>query len=491
MKSKLAITLLVLLGVCLVISAYTILDKRTNWKKEYLKQIYPLAKSSELTDELYDSLEVLYVNILPRHEIERLKKTSYKANLPGPSCGQLPCMCSEETAPCPDNPDKKFNLPLVKFSSNPVLEKKWPPCNLPGEQGKKCCASESAYKKCMKDGTWNSLDVNWGNGDTWEGNAENETQASPAKGQVFKPALWPEYSLAVSSYDPSDWNARMKTYQKRNYIEGLHSSFSANFDAPGVWFYDAKGSGIFLSLDTAKDPDKNKSMIALNKIHALEMLFREKYPDRDPYDQLAEFILRPNNGDIIMDNKNCAGWLSDGPLNTQTKDLNLTNTGLNKFVQYWLNGQNRRFISDVLNPINKDKLATLLKNVTYTNQQSANRVANTGELDNLIVYLARLQGYTSVQFVSQPNVYTGWTVEVILLGPPLDETKLMYSKLGQFENLITIRNPVNVNETKPCTRSSPLPWRNARCLYCDDLPHIKKICQTDLTPVFKSCANVC
>jgi hypothetical protein len=475
-----AIVVLVIVVIALVYQ-----QRRIHWKKNYLAQIYPLAKPEELTDALFDTLQVLFVKLLPSHVIEQMKKNAYTAILPGPSCGQLPCPCLDKTAPCTGDPGKKFNLPTVQFSPDPILDKRWPPCNLPGEKGKMCCRNTDTYMTCMSDGTFDKLNVGWLNGDTWEGNSENANQPPPSKGQLFKPALWPDYTLAVSAFDPKNWNSSSPAAGSSDgYIEGLHSAFSSNFELPGVWFYNAKGSGIFVSLDTSRAGGKSKSLVALNKIHALEILFRETYPDKDPYTELANFIMRPNDGDIINDNSNCAGWLSEGALDTQTKDLTVSTTGMDGQVQYWLNGQNRKLIADTISPLNAAKLAAYLKAVTNGKDYNTNRFANTGSIDNLIVYLARNLDYTSIQFTVQPNVYTGWTTEVILMGPPKTESKKMFTQLDDVKHLISIRG-------KDCTRSQQRPWRLSKCLHCDELPYTGDTCGGNVSGIFKSCANYC
>ena len=492
MKTKLIILLTVVLvftGIVVVIIEATATSSRERWKQNYLEKLYPLAKPEELTDAFYDSLEVLFVKLLPSHEVQKLKKTAYKAILPGPSCGQLPCPCLDKTEQCTGQPEKKFNLPTVHFSPNPVLGTKWPPCNLPGEAGKKCCQSTDAYMKCMSDGTFEKMNVSWANGDTWDGNSENENQPPPAKGQVFSPALWPDYTLAVSPYDSKNWNTSLPAAgSSSGYIEGLHSAFIAASGLPGIWFYNAKGSGIFISLDTSKDKSKRKDFVALNKIHALELLFHEMFPDKDPYMELANFIIRADAGDIILDNSNCAGWLSDV---SGTKDLTVSTTGMGGDVQYWLNGQNRKMIKETISPLTPEKLATYLKDVTYGKDYNTNRFANTGSLDNLIVYLARNLGYTALQFTVQPNLYCGWAAEVILMGPPLAENKKMFTVLDDVKHLMTIRDPMNLADYKKCTRSTLVPWSSSRCLHCDELPAVNETCNVDLSATFTSCVNYC
>ena len=466
---------------CINIDNYTPKPTRASWKIDYLKKIYPTTE--DLSEELYDDLTIIFTNILPVEEQDKLKESVYKAALPGPSCGELPCPCEKVK-----KDGKDFVIPQVDFAPNRILQDQWPPCNIPGKDGEKCCASVKNYKECITNGIWEKLGIAW-TLDTWEGNEKNKNQPPPKKGQHFKPTLWPDYTLSVSKYDPENWNSFTNPEETQTkYIEVLHSAFTSNNVMPGLWFYKVKGSGIFLEIDPAT------TLIANNKFDALRILYEKLYPEKlylekDPFRELANFILRKNEGDIILDNKNCSGWLKN-KLDSQTKDLDEFKTGLDENMDYWLNGQFKQTLKENHKDLlgNPRKIAEFLKKVADSKDYDKNRFANTGNIDNLMIYLARKAGYTSIQLTVQPNVYTGWTIEVIALSAkPKDK---MFSDLVDVKDRLSLRNPTNPEDNPVrCEREdSDDVWKYSKCLYCDQqIPEIKDQCSSSDKDVLKHC----
>ena len=114
------------------------------------------------------------------------------------------------------------------------------------------------------------------------------------------------------------------------------------------------------------------------------------------------------------------------------------------------------------------RLEDILKEVVTGKDYEVNRIANTGILDNLIIYLAKKNGFESIQFTVQSNLYTGWTTEIIILGTD----KNVYTDIHQIpKNKLRVLDPNNLplgktdKEGEPCIFS-----KNVACLYCDKSP---------------------
>ena len=420
--------------------------KHTNWKIEYLKQVYPYI--SNPSEQNFDDLEMYYTNFLPAIVQQKLSEKVYKAALPGPSCLELPCDCVNGS-------------PDVNFSPNPMLDNGWPFCNLPGKEGEKCCESVENYKQCFLDGK-----VPWAANDTWTGNEKNIDQPPPCYNQLWKPTLWPKYTLAVSKYNENNWNDfyNVKGDPSYSWIEGLHSSFSIVNSTYGVWFYKAKGSGMFVNL--------GKTYANINKLDAILKLM--------DMDDFIDFILRENNGDVLTDKV----------------DINSTGLGGFQNLQYWLNGGFQTNLDNELkeafgkNNISRDDVKRFLYTAAYGKNYRVGRLANTGVLDHLIIVLARKFNYHSVQFTVQSNVWTGWTTEIMILGnSPKIYTSIEdipYEHLKVLDpNRLTIGHPEcsNINGAV-CTYTSGF-----SCLYCNESPITKNCsmnCTQDITN-FKTC----
>lgn len=421
-----------------------------NWKINYLKKIYPLG--TNFTTQQFDNLDCLFSDLLPDFVKEKLKHTSYGANLPGPSCGELPCPCD------------KNGIPLVSFAPNPILRKRWPPCNIPGKDGIECCKSISAYKKCFKDGK-----VKWDANDTWTGNEMNKKQKPPNVGQVWKPTLWPKYSLAVNRYSPTKWNSfiKAKGNPDNSWVEGLHSAFSTVNKTYGVWFYRSTGSGIFINL--------GRTFAALNKIEAIAKLW-EMSGSTNGYKSLADYIIHPNDQNVDV--------RISGPKRTGLGGI--------QNLDYWSNGQIHTNLATLKeHPKHRSKsLVDLLKEIVIGTDYEVNRVANTGILDNLIIYLAKKNGFESVQFTVQPNLYTGWTTEIMILGKEQD----VYTDIHQIpKSQLRVLDPNNLPSGETSTEGLPCNFsKNFACLYCDAAPatlNTAMNCTEDISTWEQTCKN--
>ena len=417
-----------------------------SWKINYLKKIYPYITNP--TTENFDQLEMYYTNLLPVEVQESLSKKVYKAAVPGPSCGELPCDC-------------KDGVPDVKFAPNKILDNGWPYCNLPGIEGEKCCESVESYRQCYLDGK-----VPWVSNDTWTGNEKNINQPPPSYNQLWKPSLWPKYTLAVSKYDEYNWNDfyNIKGDPSYSWVEGLHSSFSIVNTTYGVWFYRAKGSGIFVNL--------GKTYSSINKLDAILKLIS--------IDEFIDYILRENTGDILTD------------------QLDISQTGLGGLnnLDFWLNGGFHTNLETELihtyktKNISKCQIKEYILTAAYGDDYRIGRLANTGVLDHLIIVLARKQHYHSVQFTVQANVYTGWTTEIMILG----NSPKIYTSIEEIPyDHLQVLDPNNLKiGPAECTNinGAICTYRSGfSCLYCDQSPATKNClmnCTEDITK-FKEC----
>jgi hypothetical protein len=418
-------------------------------KIDYLRQIYPLG--TNLNTEQFNKLECIFSNLLPKHfQNENLKKV-YTAVFPGPSCSELPCDCDEN------------NIPKIQFAPNPMLQNKWPPCNIQGDDAEECCKSVAAYTQCFKD-----KKVPWVANDTWTGNLKSIKQCPPEIGQLWKPSLWPKYTLAVNKFPADDWNSFYNADgDPDNYwMEGVHSSFSISNVTLGVWFYRAIGSGMFVNL--------GKTLVALNKIESIIKLGMD-------WSELADYILRPTNGKKLMH---------------PNPDVTIDSTGLGGLgaVDYWLAGQYHTTLKVLFKergcPMNTreeqiDSLVSVLKEAVYGKNYDLNRINNTGILDSLIIYLATKKGYNSTQFTVQANLYNGFTTEVMILGP--GPRSNVYTDIRQLpKNEFRVMDPNNLptgvptsNKGKACTYDFPF-----ACVYCKESPatmNSKMGCPVDIS----------
>ena len=351
------------------------------WEVSYLRAVYPGARGGFRASELY-RLECLYTWLLPADVRAELAVSPgvYTATLAGPSCGELPCPCVE-AASAVSGASGPGPAPAVSFARDPMLGQGWPPCNVSGPDGPACCASVPAYQACYRAGL-----VPWAANDTWTGNELNAGQSPPELGVLWKPSLWPEWTLAVNLYPARAWNSFYNAGGDPSdaWVEVVHSSFSISNATYGVWFYRSLGSGMFVNL--------GRSLSALNKLDALVKL-------GFGFTALAEFILRPVRGALL-----------DAGVTPASTGLGGT-AGLD----YWLAGQTHTNLGRVLGP-DAATIAEYLRVAAYGTDYNLNRICTTGVLDRLITYLLRAAGYYSVQFTVQANLYNGFTTEIMVVG---------------------------------------------------------------------------
>lgn len=480
MLYKILFIVIFIILIILNIIGYYILQNENLWKLNYLKKVYPLA--TNLKPQQYDNLEMFWTYLLPEQEQNRLKKKAYKANLPGPSCSELPCDCDGQ-------------VPDVSFAPDPILQNGWPPCSVPETKngyngqikGSDCCKSVDAMKKCMKDNIVslyppdtklkNTPLAYWTGNGTWIGNKANIEQPPPNINQVWKPSLWPKYTLAVNKYDPKKWNNFYNSTGDSDnaWIEVVHSSFFGSV-TPGVWFYRTIGSGIFVNL--------TKTISGLNKLDVLFKLLK-----KDGVEDAVAYTTDYFYGNVNSNYINTKWQKPDPPIiniNTDTNTITYTTpetSKLNGSLIYWLNGQNSKMLYETINEqitLSSDnkqnyqnfmkKCKELLNKSAYGNDYDINRICNTGALDNLITYLCQKLGYESCQFTVQPNIYTGWTTEIMILG----KGPQIYTSYKQLpKNIYRVLNPNNIptgpttTDGTSCNFSTDI--RNS-CAYCENVP---------------------
>ena len=421
-----AIVILALLVIAAAAAAiFMILRKRQeryeglSWKIDYLKKIYPLGTG--LSEAQFDNLEAYYTLLLPPAVQEKYACNVFRARVPGPSCQELPCDCPG-------------GVPQVGFSPNPMLKDGWPPCNV--RDRPECCASTKAYRKCFEEGL-----IDWAANDTWDGVFENTLQPAPHMNQLWKPSLWNNYTLAVNKYDPSDWNSFYNALgdPDDSWVEVFHSSFSVVNVTYGVWFYRTVGSGVFVNL--------GRTVAALNKLHMINKLGMS-------WLEFAKFVLRPYAGDVL------------------TEKVPVGETGLGGKMDYWLNGQYHTNTDEFLEknglPKTPEMLARVFEEAATGSYYDLNRMTNTGMVDHLIIVLAGNR-YNSIQFTVQANLYTGFTTELMILGPGelpyTDITQIPKSQLRLLDPNNLPRGEPETELGRPCNFNYPF-----ACLYCEGLP---------------------
>ena len=387
------------------------------WEISYLRAVYPQAHPHSFRVSDFYSLECLYTALLPPEVRDAFMVSPgvYTATLPGPSCGELPCPCDASG-------------PAVSFARDPMLQNKWPPCNVSGPAGVACCASVEAYQSCYRAGK-----VPWVANDTWVGNDLNAGQPPPDLGVLWKPSLWPEYTLAVNKY-PKVWNSFYNAAGDAadSWVEVLHSSFSISNATYGVWFYRSLGSGMFVNM--------GRTLASLNKLDALVKL-------GFGFTQIAEFILRPVRGELLDDG------VTPGS----------TGLGGVSGLYYWLSGQTRTDLSHILTN-DVDMIAKYLSIAAYGNDYNLNRVCTTGVLDKLITYLLRAAGYYSVQFTVQANLYNGFTTEIMVIGTA---PAPIYRRIQDIDvRVLDPKNPAASDMSNTgCTYTYPF-----SCMHCHESP---------------------
>lgn len=396
--------------------------KPNNWKIEYLKKVYPLG--TNLTEKQFDCLEFFYTDILPQHYLDLLKPNVYRSAIPGPSCGELPCGCTD-------------GVPDVSFEPDPLLRKGWPPCNAPDPYSS-CCDTVDTYKQCMREGK-----IKWpGGSDTWSGPSLAQLQTPPKYGDVWKPSLWPKFTVAINKFPADDWESfyHRQGYPDNTWIEGVHSAFLPSITTYGVWFYRTIGSGIFVNL--------GKTVRGRNKLDVLRQLGWTA-------EDIVDFIMRPDKGTVM----------SDAKVTPMTTGL-----GGPESVGIWLAGQYEITLADLIKGTGLSILEIVETAMSpKNNNYNISRLATCGAFDNPAFYMAQKQGYNSIQYTVQPNLYTGYTTEIMIVGGC---NKAVYTSVADMpENIYRVLDPNNLpdgpseSEGEACEYDFPL-----TCAYCKQVP---------------------
>jgi hypothetical protein len=191
-------------------------------------------------------------------------------------------------------------------------------------------------------------------------------------------------------------------------VEITHNSW---YQEPGLYFYLASGSGIYLNL--------GKTLIAVDKLDAMHKL------------GLSNMYIFKHT-DIIYYNHGVFGWTINDLYNLAQKK----NMSLKQYINYIFNVKNEQ---------NDYKLSFISSQPSY---------------DNLIYLNAKKQGYDTVQFTAQRNGVDGWGFEIMDIRPgfitPIEQ------KWQIEEKYLTIRNPFNLQQAEACKLKIPF-TKNISC----------------------------
>jgi hypothetical protein len=257
---------------------------------------------------------------------------------------------------------------------------------------------------------------------------------------IWKPTLWPKYTAAINYFPSRAWESYRNSLgdPDNSWIEVVHSAFLPEKTTYGVWFYKTVGSGIFVNL--------RKTLRARNK---LDVLIKLGWTIQD----IANFITRDNIGTILKDPKitpTTAGL--GGPSN----------------VVFWMAGQYSTNIKELME-IKKLSLMQILTAATNPGSDyDINRINTSGILDGVAFYMARQQGYNSVQYTVQPNIYNGFTTEIMIVGDTTNTTFTSISDIpGSSYRVLDPNNLPNGPTTtggEACKYKYPL-----TCSYCEQV----------------------
>ena len=510
---------IVLVSIYIILSVLYLLTKtysvdKNNWKIDYLNKVYPLKKNN-ISNIIFDDLEFIFTDILPDYVKNKYKKNSYKAEYPGPSCQQRPCKCILTST--------GEKIADVQFDPDPIWDGQWPPCvfgnifnqygtaglfnwtgnkqTISNEVSPPCCSTVENAQKCIsvmnniekvdpnckdfKPGyshVCNQLgNQRWGAYDVWGGIESSNNYNPPEYGQLWKPTLHPDFTAVISKYKKDAW---WEFYNKNgdpdnSWVEVIHTFFPSEEQggSSGAWFYRAKGSGIHMNM--------GKTFFGINKFHVLVKLLgatiknNEVIIDEDAgLVKMVDYLLSPikEGGSAVMDAVNYWGG-------------NLVPLVLSEVV--W-----KMYIGRLSGITTRDKLKALVKLVydplSLPNMKQSdisflyviNRLSNTGGLDKKITdtyieyqklfkSLGQINQVRTIQFTIQPNIYQGWTTEILYIGDNYPEKPISNIKDIPTSNLQVFGDN---NKSQNCDFNYPL-----RYLYCNSLkntwlnPKIKAI----------------
>ena len=435
-NTVLVFVLIILVVITISIWLLTKKEHNVDWQVDYLRKVYPLAGSKITKDGpiFYSDLEFIFTSLLPSSEIQRLAKTSFKALIPGPSCSQLACPCIQ------------FNgqsMPDVQFDPDPIWAGRWPMCNLPaGVTGIKdgnielnpCCKDQASYLACLQ--YYKSIGQSvWASFDTYNGVPTADPYHIPEINQLWKHTLLAPFTAVVSKYPKEDWNSfyNVNGDPSNSWVEVVHAYFANEASSPAAWFYRCLGSGIFLNM--------GNTFIAKNKISALLQLLG-----------LQKAAASLTNVTTF--------WRGNG-VSTSFPDFFASIAG--SLAGKTPIDKAMTLVTYIDNP-NKGMDAGL----TWQQLYDMNRIANTGDLDSVIessifdLEKTNNKAIRTVQLTVQPNLYPGWTTEILYLSDTVG-TGSGDVRLISKDNL-RVMDPTNPSTSTNCTFQYPF-----RYLYCDAL----------------------
>lgn len=191
---------------------------------------------------------------------------------------------------------------------------------------------------------------------------------------------------------------------KQDYLEVMHYGW---YQEPGIYFYVATGSGIFLKL--------GRSLIASNKIDAAKKLGISS-------EELLKIVTR---------------YVAAYP---QFKHINTYATVKNYAIQHHIS------VTQAWNNILK---------LSQVNRHY-NRIADSRDYD-LALYLAcRKHHYSTLQLTTQPNDNGGWAYEIMDCRSSMNKPLLARWKTQQ--HYLSQRNPLRLSESKSCMLHLPIKY---------------------------------
>ncbi len=442
--------ILVIIGISIYVMIKPKTKTNTSWQVDYLKTVYPLSKDKISTNGpvFFDDLEFFFTFLLPDDIRTTWKETSFKASIPGPSCEQLPCSCITY---------KDQIMPNVHFDPDSLWDNQWPICNI---NDKTCCKNVESYLDCLIEYAENGQRI-WSNYDTWNGIETADPYNIPDYNQVWKPTLFPLYTAVKSKYPKNNWENfyNIDGDDSNSWIEVTHTYFNDDTNS-AMWLYKTKGSGIWLNL--------GRTFVAKNKIDALVKIFGlDNIVNEKFFDTPLNF------------------WLGNG---VKTKLVDFLNTKQNIPGENLIDKTKNTF-KYIIDPKEGEKVG-----LSRQDLYDLNRIANTGDLDSsILVGIFQLEvdeknAYRTIQFTAQPNLYPGWTTEIIYKGDNIGNSLGGYLKKIDKKNLRILDVTDLTSDT-----SEPCLFNTTRNLYCDDLIHTwldDRLGSRLNVDDWKDCANV-
>lgn len=538
-KNKLFIVLAIIIITLVIYLIYKFLTKSKNkpWQVEYLNKVYPMAngKIDENGPIFFDDLEFIFTLLLPADILSEYTKSSYKAQIPGPSCQQRSCKCVTNA-----NGEK---VPNVQFDPDPIWAGQWPPCSFGnywsayGTSGLfnwdesgiaqtvagPCCGSVENAQKCIQTmGTIDKTDPDcktnvcsqlggnrWANFDPWGGSTDANKVNPPDYNQWWKASLHPDYCAIKSKYDPSNLNNfyNLKGDKANTWLEVIHTFFPAEEGGGdgGAWFYRAVGSGIFLNM--------GNTIIANNKFHMLVKLMGTSlsadgksvvYNEDDGLNEFVKYLLSYTNDNKTTVIDSITYW--DGNLVEYAISFPFWQWYAEKIPGTTITDKLKNFIKGTYNPYVLIGDSTKSEDLSFW--YSINRTSNSGGIDQTIIsaykqyqFIYEAVGQSpqqarTLQFTAQPNVYPGWTTEILYFGDDYPNNAISNIKDIPKDQL-RVLDPLNIPSSgssstsagSPCNFNYPMKFG-----YCDILKDTwlnPKIGATDdvTTPEYTECSN--